>query len=274
MVGDGSWLMMSSEIATSIQEGARITVVLIDNHGFGSIGGLSRSLGSEGFGTAVRGRRSTSSRMRRSLGAIADPGRDAGRADRRARCTPAAPTAPRDRDRLRSRHAGSAPTSRGGTCRWRRSRRCRRCSEARADYERRAGPRAAVPGRFGVSERRAHRRGRGGDDRAGRAPPQPLSPGRPVRAGGRGRPVGACARWRSPSVTGPRRGDVADLLAGPLDALLVAVPDPLHAGTVLAALAAGLHVFCEKPLCFTEARGGRDHRAAATGPAGSSRSAT
>jgi 3D-(3,5/4)-trihydroxycyclohexane-1,2-dione acylhydrolase (decyclizing) len=52
MVGDGSWLMMSAEIATSIQEGARLTVVLVDNHGFGSIGGLSRSLGSEGFGTA------------------------------------------------------------------------------------------------------------------------------------------------------------------------------------------------------------------------------
>src|SRR6185437_3168116 len=47
MVGDGSWLMMSSEIATSVQEGARITVVLIDNKGFGSIGGLSRSLGSD-----------------------------------------------------------------------------------------------------------------------------------------------------------------------------------------------------------------------------------
>jgi 3D-(3,5/4)-trihydroxycyclohexane-1,2-dione acylhydrolase (decyclizing) len=52
MVGDGSWLMMSSEIATSVQEGVRITVVLIDNGGFGSIGGLSRSLGSEGFGTS------------------------------------------------------------------------------------------------------------------------------------------------------------------------------------------------------------------------------
>jgi 3D-(3,5/4)-trihydroxycyclohexane-1,2-dione acylhydrolase (decyclizing) len=52
LVGDGSWLMMSSEIATSIQEGVRLTVVLVDNHGFGSIGGLSRSLGSEGFGTA------------------------------------------------------------------------------------------------------------------------------------------------------------------------------------------------------------------------------
>jgi 3D-(3,5/4)-trihydroxycyclohexane-1,2-dione acylhydrolase (decyclizing) len=56
MVGDGSWLMMSSEIATSIQEDVRLTVVLIDNRGFGSIGGLSRSLGSEGFGTAYRRR--------------------------------------------------------------------------------------------------------------------------------------------------------------------------------------------------------------------------
>jgi len=52
MVGDGSWLMMSSELVTSIQEGARLTVVLIDNHGFGSIGGLSRSVGSDGFGTS------------------------------------------------------------------------------------------------------------------------------------------------------------------------------------------------------------------------------
>src|SRR4051794_28024 len=43
------------------------------------------------------------------------------------------------------------------------------------------------------------------------------------------------------------------LLAEPLDALLVAVPDPLHADTVLAGLAAGLHVFCEKPLCLVEA---------------------
>jgi 3D-(3,5/4)-trihydroxycyclohexane-1,2-dione acylhydrolase (decyclizing) len=56
MVGDGSWLMMSSEIATSVQEGVRLTVVLIDNHGYGSIGGLSRSVGSEGFGTAYRSR--------------------------------------------------------------------------------------------------------------------------------------------------------------------------------------------------------------------------
>ena len=43
-----------------------------------------------------------------------------------------------------------------------------------------------------------------------------------------------------------------DLVALGLDALLVATPDPLHAATVLAGLDAGLHVFCEKPLCYTE----------------------
>jgi 3D-(3,5/4)-trihydroxycyclohexane-1,2-dione acylhydrolase (decyclizing) len=41
MVGDGSWLMMSQEIITSIQEGCKLTIVLINNHGFASIGGLS-----------------------------------------------------------------------------------------------------------------------------------------------------------------------------------------------------------------------------------------
>lgn len=51
MVGDGSWMMMSQEIVTSIQEGYKITVILINNHGFASIGGLSNSLGSAGFGT-------------------------------------------------------------------------------------------------------------------------------------------------------------------------------------------------------------------------------
>jgi predicted dehydrogenase len=45
---------------------------------------------------------------------------------------------------------------------------------------------------------------------------------------------------------------LADLLAEDLDALVVAVPDPFHADTVLAGLDAGMHVFCEKPLCFTE----------------------
>ena len=51
MVGDGSYLMLSQEIVTSIQENYKITIVLIDNDGYKSIGSLSRSLGSEGFGT-------------------------------------------------------------------------------------------------------------------------------------------------------------------------------------------------------------------------------
>jgi 3D-(3,5/4)-trihydroxycyclohexane-1,2-dione acylhydrolase (decyclizing) len=51
LVGDGSYLMMSSEIVTSIQEGYKLTIVLMDNAGYKSIGALSRSLGQHGFGT-------------------------------------------------------------------------------------------------------------------------------------------------------------------------------------------------------------------------------
>ena len=54
MVGDGSWLMMSSDLITAVQEGQKLIVVLIDNHGFASIGGLSSALGSAGFGTEYR----------------------------------------------------------------------------------------------------------------------------------------------------------------------------------------------------------------------------
>jgi 3D-(3,5/4)-trihydroxycyclohexane-1,2-dione acylhydrolase (decyclizing) len=60
MVGDGSYLMLSSEIVTSIQEGLKLTIVLVDNHGFSSIGGLSRSLGTDGFGTQYRYRQNGS----------------------------------------------------------------------------------------------------------------------------------------------------------------------------------------------------------------------
>ncbi|HKZ38115.1 MAG TPA: 3D-(3,5/4)-trihydroxycyclohexane-1,2-dione acylhydrolase (decyclizing) [Chryseolinea sp.] len=54
MVGDGSYLMISSEIVTSIQEEYKLTIILINNNGFASIGGLSKSLGTEGFGTQYR----------------------------------------------------------------------------------------------------------------------------------------------------------------------------------------------------------------------------
>lgn len=54
MVGDGNFLMMNTEIATAIQEGIKFTIVLLNNNGFGSIGALSQSLGSERFGTKYR----------------------------------------------------------------------------------------------------------------------------------------------------------------------------------------------------------------------------
>ena len=51
MVGDGSYLMLSQEIVTSIQEGQKLIITLFDNSGYKSIGALSRSLGQTGFGT-------------------------------------------------------------------------------------------------------------------------------------------------------------------------------------------------------------------------------
>jgi len=57
LIGDGSYLMMAQEIVTSLQEGYKLNVVLLDNHGFSSIGGLSRGCGNEGMGTNYRYRR-------------------------------------------------------------------------------------------------------------------------------------------------------------------------------------------------------------------------
>ncbi len=61
-LGDGTYLMMPSEIVTSVQEGVKIIIVLVDNHGFASIGGLSQSVGSGGFGTQYHRRRRQLSR--------------------------------------------------------------------------------------------------------------------------------------------------------------------------------------------------------------------
>lgn len=63
MVGDGSYLMMSQEIITSIQEGYKLIIVLINNHGYASIGGLSSSLGTEGFGTEYRYRNKSTGQL-------------------------------------------------------------------------------------------------------------------------------------------------------------------------------------------------------------------
>ncbi len=82
-LGDGTYLMMPTEITTSVQEGIKIIIVLVDNHGFASIGGLSRSLGQKGFGTSYKVRSQASGQLdgetltvdyvanARSLGAIA-----------------------------------------------------------------------------------------------------------------------------------------------------------------------------------------------------------
>ena len=54
LVGDGSYLMMAQEIATAVQEKAPLRIVVVENHGFASIGGLSEACGSGGFGTHYR----------------------------------------------------------------------------------------------------------------------------------------------------------------------------------------------------------------------------
>ena len=54
LVGDGSYLMMSQELVTAVQEGVKLTVVLVQNHGFASIGNLSESVGAQRFGTRYR----------------------------------------------------------------------------------------------------------------------------------------------------------------------------------------------------------------------------
>jgi 3D-(3,5/4)-trihydroxycyclohexane-1,2-dione acylhydrolase (decyclizing) len=59
MVGDASFLMMNSEIVTMVQEGIKVNIIVIDNHGYASIGGLSKSVGSDGFGTKYRYRDET-----------------------------------------------------------------------------------------------------------------------------------------------------------------------------------------------------------------------
>jgi 3D-(3,5/4)-trihydroxycyclohexane-1,2-dione acylhydrolase (decyclizing) len=56
LVGDGTYLMMPTEIVTAVQEGLPVNLVLVQNHGYASIGGLSESVGAERFGTAYRHR--------------------------------------------------------------------------------------------------------------------------------------------------------------------------------------------------------------------------
>jgi 3D-(3,5/4)-trihydroxycyclohexane-1,2-dione acylhydrolase (decyclizing) len=54
LVGDGSYLMMAQEIVTAVSEGIKLNLVIVQNHGFASIGALSESVGSQRFGTNYR----------------------------------------------------------------------------------------------------------------------------------------------------------------------------------------------------------------------------
>jgi len=63
MVGDGSYLMLAQEIVTSVQERIKLTIVLLDNDGFGSIRALSQSVGTGGFGTEHRYRNPASGQL-------------------------------------------------------------------------------------------------------------------------------------------------------------------------------------------------------------------
>src|SRR5262249_33106724 len=59
MVGDGAFRLLAQVLLTAVQEVVKLIVVLVQNHGFASIGSLSESLGSQGFGTRYRYRTST-----------------------------------------------------------------------------------------------------------------------------------------------------------------------------------------------------------------------
>ncbi len=63
MVGDGSYLMMAQELVTAVQENVKLTVVLVNNHGFASIGALSESVGAQRFGTWYRYRDKSTGRL-------------------------------------------------------------------------------------------------------------------------------------------------------------------------------------------------------------------
>ena len=63
LVGDGSYLMMHTELVTAVAERIKLIVVLVQNHGYGSIGALSESVGSQRFGTRYRYRSEASGRL-------------------------------------------------------------------------------------------------------------------------------------------------------------------------------------------------------------------
>ncbi|WP_427182267.1 3D-(3,5/4)-trihydroxycyclohexane-1,2-dione acylhydrolase (decyclizing) [Paenibacillus sp. TC-CSREp1] len=63
MVGDGSYLMLHSELVTSLQEQKKMTILLFNNNGFQCIHNLQREHGSDGFGNEFRYREAESGRL-------------------------------------------------------------------------------------------------------------------------------------------------------------------------------------------------------------------
>ena len=63
LVGDGSYLMMAQELVTAMQEHLKLNVILVENHGFASIGDLSEAVGSQRFGTSYRYRDTATGRL-------------------------------------------------------------------------------------------------------------------------------------------------------------------------------------------------------------------
>ena len=109
LIGDGSYLMLPGELVTAVAQRVPIVIVLVDNHGYASIGALSRSVGSSGFGTLYRFSENGSvpvdpasteafpidlAANAESLGARGDSGADDRRAARRRLPGRAARTAP------------------------------------------------------------------------------------------------------------------------------------------------------------------------------------
>jgi 3D-(3,5/4)-trihydroxycyclohexane-1,2-dione acylhydrolase (decyclizing) len=69
-VGDGSYLMLHTEIVTAVQEGVKLTIVLVDNHGYGCIQGLQRGCGGNNFGNEFRLRSPASARLEGGLAPV------------------------------------------------------------------------------------------------------------------------------------------------------------------------------------------------------------
>ena len=266
MVGDGGYLMMPTELVTAVQERIKVIVVLVQNHGFHSIGSLSESLGSQRFGTRYR-YRSRAGRLdgdplpvdlaanARSLGAHvievtrAPSSRRRSRMPRRPR-----PTAARSSSTSRPTRSSTRPTAgSGGTSR---SARCPRSTRPARLPTPRVQTGAAPLGRTGRRGRTMSDRllrvgmvgvGRMGADHAERIVTR-IYGARLVAVADPDdracwRPCGHASPGYAPSI------DALVLIASDeVDAVLIASPGFVHEEQVFACLEAAKLVLCEKPL--------------------------